>query len=213
MSRTPSPRSKLEMIEFLKNHFRYPTMNSWNRATSYARNIKIHHLGLDPETERRCFDMLEIPEAFDDFSAILHEFAIRHDYKWQTGQNGRSGGYLVLYQGGKKDQGYKTRCNTCRIPTWYEDKQPCHVRGCQGTLEPLTVPLWQSFTYAGRGVDDDGDYESMSHEDLLRRIILVKDFDQICDLAVKAFVDYARSHQVEEREILVPKTVRVAVEV
>ena len=25
-----------EMITFLKKHFRYPTMNSWNRSTSYA---------------------------------------------------------------------------------------------------------------------------------------------------------------------------------
>lgn len=212
MSRTPSPRSKKEMIGFLAEHFRYHTMNSWNGATSYARCIKIYKLGLDPETERRCFDMLEIPEAFDDFSAILHEFAIRHDYGWQIGQNGRSGGYLVLYQGGKKDPGYKTRCNTCRIPTWYEGKRPCHVSGCKGKLEPLTTPLWQSFTYAGRGIDDGGDYESMSHEDLGRRVILVRDFDRTCESAVKAFVDYAKSHRVEEEEILVPKTVRVAVE-
>lgn len=212
MSRTPSPRSKKEMIDFLAEHFRYHTMNSWNRATSYARNIKIHHLGLDPETERRSFDMLDIHEAFDDFSAVLHEFSIRHDYAWQIGQNGRSGGYLVLYQGGKKDQGYKTRCNTCWIPTWYAERQPCHVNGCKGTLEPLTTPIWQSFTYAGRGVDNDRDYESMSHEELRQRVILVKDFDRTCESAVKAFVDFAKSNQVVEQEILVPKTVRVAVE-
>ena len=213
MNRTPSPRSKTEMIEFLKNHFRYPTMNSWNRATSYARNIKIHRLGLDHEIESRCFEMLDVREAFDDFSAILHEFEILHDYGWQIGQNGRSGGYLGLYQGGKKDAGYKTRCGTCRIPTWYDKKQPCHVADCSGTLEPLSEPLWQSYTQPGLGVDDDGDYESMSHEDLRRRAVLVKDFDRTCDLAVKAFVDFAKAHKVEDQEIMVPKTVRVAVEV
>ncbi|MDP2629286.1 MAG: hypothetical protein Q8P45_01080 [Candidatus Harrisonbacteria bacterium] len=213
MNRTPSPRAKTEMIEFLKDHFRYPTMNSWNRATSYARNIKIHRFGLDHETESRCFDMLDLREAFDDFSATLHEFAIRHDYAWQIGQNGRSGGYLVLYQGGKKDSGHKTRCDTCRIPTWYENKQPCHVADCGGTLEPLLGPLWQSYTQPGLGVDDDGDYESMSHEDLRRRVVLVKDFDRTCDLAVKAFVDFAKAHKVEEQEIMVPKTVRVAARV
>ena len=33
-----------EMIAFLKNHFRYNTMNSWNRSTSYANNIKLHNV-------------------------------------------------------------------------------------------------------------------------------------------------------------------------
>lgn len=213
MNRTPSPRAKADMINFLKNHFRYHTMNSWNRATSYARNIKVHHLGLDREIEDRCFEMLNLEEAFDDFTAVLHEFAVRHDYKWQIGQNGRSGGYLVLYQGGKKDQGYKTRCDSCRIPTWYDTEQPCHVSNCEGTLKVLKAPLWQSYTQPGLGIDDDQDYESMSYEDLRERIVLVKDFDKTCELAVKAFVDFAKSHQVEEQEIMVPKTVRVAVEV
>ena len=213
MSRTPSPRSKTEMIEFLKNHFRYSTMNSWNRAKSYARNIKIHRLGLDHEIESRCFDMLDVRESFDDFSAILHEFKIRHDYAWQIGQNGRSGGYLVLYQGGKKDSGYKTRCDTCRIPTWYENMQPCHVADCGGTLELLSGPLWQSYTQPGLGVDNEVDYESWSYGDLRSRVPLVKDFDRTCTLAVQAFVNYAKSHKVTEEEVLVPKTVKVAVEI
>lgn len=213
MNRTESPRSKENMIQFLEGHFRYCTMNSWNRTTSYARNIKLYKLGLDRKTELKCYDMLEIPEAFDDFSAILHDFAIRHDYEWQMGQNGRSGGYLVLYQGGKKDAGYKTRCDTCFRPTWYEVRQPCHVEGCEGTLEPLSAPLWQSYTCPGRGVDSDQDFDSWSHDDLRRRVVLVKDFDRTCDLAVEAFIDYAKSHKVTEREIMVPKTVKVAVEV
>jgi len=29
--------TKEEMIAFLRDHFRYYTMNSWNRSTSYAR--------------------------------------------------------------------------------------------------------------------------------------------------------------------------------
>ena len=33
-----------EMISSLEKHFRYFTMNSWNRSTSYARNVKIRSL-------------------------------------------------------------------------------------------------------------------------------------------------------------------------
>ena len=37
-------RYKETLIKFLKNHFRYNTMNSWNRSTSYANNIKLHNI-------------------------------------------------------------------------------------------------------------------------------------------------------------------------
>ena len=33
-----------EMIAFLKNHFRYDTMNSWNRSMSCANNIKLYRI-------------------------------------------------------------------------------------------------------------------------------------------------------------------------
>lgn len=42
-----SRKTKKEMIEFLKNHKRYWTMNSWNGSSSYANNVKIYNLGMD----------------------------------------------------------------------------------------------------------------------------------------------------------------------
>ena len=42
------------MTDFLRNYFRYHTMNSWNRSTSYACNLKITHLGLDSITLNKC---------------------------------------------------------------------------------------------------------------------------------------------------------------
>jgi hypothetical protein len=40
-------RSRAAMTAYLKNHFRYHTMNSWNRSTSYACNLKVNRLGLE----------------------------------------------------------------------------------------------------------------------------------------------------------------------
>ena len=37
-------RYKETMGKFLQKHFRYNTMNSWNRSTSYANNIKLHNV-------------------------------------------------------------------------------------------------------------------------------------------------------------------------
>ena len=91
------PRTRKEMIAYLKNHFRYDTMNSWNRSTSYARCVKIHRLDFpSQEIETMAYDFLDIEEAYSDIRRLMREFAERYDYRWQMGFNGRSGGYLVL---------------------------------------------------------------------------------------------------------------------
>ena len=50
-------RSRQEMTQYLTTHFRYPTLNSWNRSTLYACFLKITHLGLSPEVVDKLFDM------------------------------------------------------------------------------------------------------------------------------------------------------------
>ena len=63
-------RSRADMTGFLKNHFRYHTMNSWNQSTSYACNLKIHRLGLDGECESKLFDMIDTQEFLDRKSVV-----------------------------------------------------------------------------------------------------------------------------------------------
>lgn len=57
-------RSRSQMTDFLTKHFRYPTMNSWNNAVSYACNLKIHSLGLCDEVYEKLYDLLECQEFF-----------------------------------------------------------------------------------------------------------------------------------------------------
>lgn len=97
--------SRSEMIQFLLRHLRYDTMNSWNRSTSYACNLKLHRLGLDAATVEKLYDMLDTQEFFDSQQSLRQQFGIEHDYRWQVGMNGRSGGYLVLYQGEVRTDG------------------------------------------------------------------------------------------------------------
>jgi len=119
------PRTRKDMISFLANHQRYDTMSSWNRGTSFSRNIKLQRIQFpDTETHDRAYDLLNVEEAFDDFWEILSDFAVRHNYHYQIRTNGRSGGYLVLYNGGTKDSGYKSFCPFCGqrnyklVPPW-----------------------------------------------------------------------------------------------
>ena len=168
------PRSHKAMIAYLATHPRYHTMNSWNCSTSYAHKIKICGLGLDKDTLDACFDMLEVSEAFEEFSDILRDFERRHDWRWQITQNGRSGGYLVLIHGGKGPDG--------RI-----------------------------YCQPGKHLDMNEDFETWDAETLHARVNLVWDFDQTCEAAVAAFVEFANTHRVVEIEVLVPTRKMIAI--
>lgn len=124
------PRTRRAMIAYLGSHSRYDTMRSWNLGTSFSRNIKLTRLTFpDQETCHRAFDLLNVAEAFDEFDTIISEFDIRHNHYWQIESNGRSGGYLVLYSGGKRETGYKSYCPSCgqrnykQAPSWGEQPE------------------------------------------------------------------------------------------
>ncbi len=45
--------------KFLRKHFRYNNMNSWNRSTSYANCIKLHHVDKPKDIDNETWwDML-----------------------------------------------------------------------------------------------------------------------------------------------------------
>jgi hypothetical protein len=50
----------------------------------------------------KAYDFLEVEEAFFGVHQIIQDFAEDREHRWQIGFNGRSSGYLVLYQGGKQ---------------------------------------------------------------------------------------------------------------
>ena len=106
-------RSRKAMTEFLSRHFRYSTMNSWNGATSYAHSMKIHKLPLSSEEKDKLHELMECEDAYRTINDLIADFDCEHDYEYQAGFNGRSGGYLVLYVGGKKPSGYKSYCTEC----------------------------------------------------------------------------------------------------
>lgn len=95
-------KSRKSMVDFLTNHFQYYTMSSWNRSTSYAHNIKLPSLhGVLPnDIEETAWAMLSCPEWNSHMSCLMHIFDEANCYTWQVGVNGRSDGYIVLYQGG-----------------------------------------------------------------------------------------------------------------
>lgn len=92
--------TRKEMVDFLKNHFRYDTANSWNESTSYARNVKIYNLGFSEVLEAKALDLI-CEEGFNELVARLYDPLVEQFEEdadgYTIGFNGRGGGYLVLY--------------------------------------------------------------------------------------------------------------------
>lgn len=206
-------RSRQEMADYLRSHFRYSTMNSWNQATSYACNLKIHRLGLHPEIEAKLYDMLDTQEFYFARQDLMDLFNEQHQYRWQVRFNGRSGGYLVLYEGGIKPTGHLSYCTCCGQRNYRSVKDTNNICGACGQAARVDykVPPKQPFTYPGRGIDMDDNYEEWSISDLRDRVKLVQELDSLADDLVSQAIQMAKQYTVVEEEILVPQTRRVLV--
>lgn len=86
-----------QMFEFLRNHYMYDTMNSWNRLKSIAHNVKLYNLELEGDWDNA------LSFLFDEHSDLVYlindtiEMWEEEHEGYVVGFNGRSSGYLVLY--------------------------------------------------------------------------------------------------------------------
>ncbi len=141
------------MWTFLKNHFTYYTMNSWNRQRSIAHNVKLYNLDLEGDwtvAMRYLFDegdagLLQI--SIDD---EIREFEDKYPY-YEVGFNGRSSGYLVLYS---KDKSIPVLPDCLDYDTYDDFKTESH---------------WDGY----RVTDFD--------RELREAVLIVREFDRLCD--------------------------------
>jgi hypothetical protein len=206
------PRSRKEMILFLSNHQRYDTMSSWNRGTSFSRNIKLHRIQFpDTETRNRAWELLDVEEAFAEFDDTIAEFNARHGYSYQIHRNGRSGGYLVLYHGGRKDTGYQSYCPACGQRNYQkaeEGKNLCGV--CKHPRRNYTHPVMTMYTTGETIGEPYGEYDDWDTCSLKSLVDVVWDFDKTVEAAIQTFIDFALHNEAAEETIMVPKKVKVS---
>lgn len=97
-----SPKS---MFEFINNHFTYYTLNSWNGLQSIANNMKLYNLGLEGDWTAvldYLYDEEDIGCIGFQIRDLVEEWEAKHP-GYSLGWNGRSGGYLVIYNHDKKN--------------------------------------------------------------------------------------------------------------
>ena len=82
-----------QMFNFLRDHFNYYTLSTWNGLRSIANNVKLYNLAL---TGDWCvaLSLLEAGE-YDTISMLIHDWE-RDNPGYEVTFNGRCGGYLVL---------------------------------------------------------------------------------------------------------------------
>lgn len=90
--------SRKEMAFYIKNHFTYNRMNSWNDRKGYANNLKIYYLGLTKEQEQKAYNILldyeiDVSEFWDNAREYISYFKEATGYEAYF--NGRSNGYIV----------------------------------------------------------------------------------------------------------------------
>ena len=206
-------RCRKALIAFLKKHFRYHTMNSWNQSTSYANCIKLHQVDKPSDIdEDTWWQMLELTDWHDILDDLLEDFGRQHDFAWQAGINGRSGGYVVLYKGGTKPSGYKSYCTHCGQKN-YQAAPEGEVGTCGRCDAQARINFKQThmqvFTWPGKDVDMYEDFQNWTLSELQQRVELVQNFDRLCDDIVSAYIGMCRDYRITEKEILVPKTIKV----
>jgi len=206
-------RSRKPLVAFLKKHFRYHTMNRWNRSTSYANCIKLYQVDKPSDIdEDTWWQMLDVPDWHHILSNLLDDFARQYDFQWQAGINGRSGGYVVLYRGGIKPSGYKSYCTHCGQKNYQAVSEgeagTCGRCDAQARVNFKKTHM-QVFTWPGKEVDMGEDFDDWTLIEVQQRVELVQSFDRLADNIVSAYIDLCKNHRITEKEILVPKTIKV----
>lgn len=112
------PRSLQQKVDYLKSHFRYFTMNSWNGLSSYANKIKISSVELPApyntsKVRDSLYEFLESEDAFFGFHEELSNFSEKNNYEYSIEVNGRSGGYLVLCESKREKTDHLSYCPQC----------------------------------------------------------------------------------------------------
>lgn len=148
--------SAKSMFNFINNHFKYWTMSSWNRLQSIANNVKLYTLGLDGDwcvassylwDEQDCGDLqFEISQRISDWE--------RDHPGYSLGFNGRSDGYLVMYN---KDRDGRVNFRSI-LPDWldgfdtYEEWKEYAKEYCVYNIKDL-VPELRNYVEVIRSFD------------------------------------------------------------
>jgi ribosomal protein S27AE len=183
-------------------------MNSWNASTSYANKMKIYNC-IPSEYQNKVFELMETEDFYDDLNFLVTDWNAEQNYNYQARFNGRSGGYLVMYEGGRKKSDHKSYCTNCGQRNFIEVTENNKKCGRCGSDTRVNKEFYETYTMAGRSIDQNEDFEDWDVFSLKNRVQLIQSFDKLCDSIVDQVVYMAQNNEVEEEKYTVTKTRKV----
>jgi hypothetical protein len=157
-----------QMFNFLKNHYQYYTLNSWNGLKSIANNVKVYNLKLSGN----CYNALTFlqDDNYDNLNSMIEDWEYEHR-GYKVGFNGRSGGYLVLYNADD---------NRTVLPDEvdYNDDYESYKEMCREYFGSVKAARYK----------------------LVEMVKLVQDFDKLCD-QLRDYVDHLSTQDFAARAL------------
>ena len=144
-----------QMYNFIKGHFTYYTLNSWNGVYSIANNVKVYNLHLDGNWSTALALLFDEGDDYgiqDTLATMIYNWENKHP-GYCVYFNGRSDGYLVL--GNEKN---------------IRGVLPESIRDTRNYEEFKQYV----YTYYKTPVED-------MFWDLRNLVVLIRDFDRLCD--------------------------------
>ena len=133
---------------------RYYTMNSWNNSTSLTYNLKVYNV-IDDKLQDKVYDLMQYDGFYDGINMLISDFGYSFNHEWQAGFNGRSGGYLVLYKGGRKLSEHKSYCTSCGQRNFTEVTADNNACGRCGENTRINHAFYDVYTQPWLHIDDD----------------------------------------------------------
>jgi hypothetical protein len=175
---------------------RYNTMNSWNQVTAPAYNLKVHKV-IPQSLHSKVFEMMECENFYDDINFLIEHFGRQHNFEWQAGFNGRSGGYLVLYTGEKKLSQHKSICTQCGQRNFQSVEGNGNKCGVCGKNARVNRAMYEVIV-STKGIEDN----EVPTE-------VLKSFSKLANDIVNTVITNAKNCEVEEETYTVKKTRKV----
>ena len=166
-----------QMFEFINGHFTYDTLNSWNRLESIANNVKLYNLHLDGDWSNAMgylFDEDDIGGLQYQISKKIRSWENIHP-GYSLGFNGRSGGYLVIYNMDREGR--------------------VNFR----SILPESISGYDSYEDWKESVKEYGENVSDYKSILQETTRVIQDFDKLCDTLRDIVNTYSKMNYEEDR--------------
>lgn len=148
-------RTLEQKYQYLKNHYEYDIMNSWNGLKSIANKVKIYELGFSSDEDDKYYEIMS--QDYEYFDYIYRD--IIEEYEKLTGTdvffNGRSGGYLVV------------------VPSFENTHRNEHLFDYLGLSDIKYYDTYKDFKAEN--------YNNSYKNEIENAYYIVKAFDKLCD--------------------------------